>query len=42
MSGTMPSPMTIEQPEPGGVSWTTRLPGLTVVSWSTAKPSFSE
>ena len=35
------SPITMEQPEPGGVSWTTRLPGLTVVSWSTTKPSWS-
>ena len=41
MSGTIPSPTTIEQPEPGGVSWTIRLPSLTVVSWSTRNPSRS-
>ena len=26
MSGTRPSPITIEQPEPGGVNWTMRMP----------------
>ena len=37
--GTTPSPITIEQPEPGGVSCTIRMDGPTVVSWSTRKPS---
>jgi hypothetical protein len=35
--GTWALPMTIEQPDPGGVSCTMRASGPTVVSWSTAK-----
>jgi hypothetical protein len=41
MWGTIPSPTTMEQPDPGGVSWTTRCPGPTRVSWSTSKPTCS-
>ena len=36
-----PVPTTIEQAEPGGVSWTTRVPGFGSVSWSTLKPIWS-
>jgi hypothetical protein len=36
-----PIPMTIEQAEPDGVSWTTRMPELGSVSWSTLKPIWS-
>ena len=32
MCGTTPSPITTEQPEPGGVNWMTRLPGPGVKS----------
>ena len=39
--GTTPSPITIEQPEPGGVSCTTRMPSPMRVSWSTANPRAS-
>jgi hypothetical protein len=39
--GGSPVPMTIEQAEPGGVSWTTRVSGAGKVSWSTLKPSWS-
>jgi hypothetical protein len=35
-----PVPMTIEHPEPGGVSCTIRIEPVSV-SWSTAKPSWS-
>ncbi len=41
ISGGIPSPTTIEQPDPGGVSCTTRFPSLTSVSWSTLKPTCS-
>ena len=41
MSGTAPLPMTIEQPDPGGVSCTTRICSLMTVSWSTVKPTWS-
>ena len=37
----MPVPIAIEQPEPRGVSWTTRIPAPGSASWSTAKPSTS-
>ena len=37
----MPFPITIEQPDPGGVSWTKRSSSLILVSWSTVKPSWS-
>ncbi len=36
-----PVPITIEQPEPGGVSWTIRICGPKSLSWSTAKPILS-
>ncbi len=36
-----PSVRAIEQPEPGGVSWTTRAPGITSPSMSRWKPSLS-
>ena len=35
------SPRAIEQPEPGGVSWTMRMPGTTSWSMSTWKPTLS-
>jgi hypothetical protein len=41
MLGTAPTPMMIEQPDPGGVSWMRRISAPIVVSWSTVKPSFS-
>lgn len=37
----MLSPSAIEQPEPGGVSWTMRVPGMTSWSMSTWKPTLS-
>jgi hypothetical protein len=37
----MPLPTMIEQPEPGGVSWTTRTPSTGLESTSTTKPSLS-
>ncbi|CAM5420003.1 hypothetical protein SHIRM173S_02347 [Streptomyces hirsutus] len=37
----MLSPRAIEQPEPGGVSWTMRMPGMTSWSMSTWKPTLS-
>jgi hypothetical protein len=39
--GVNPVPMTIEQPDPCGVSWQTRVPGLGSLSWSTSKPIWS-
>ena len=38
---TSPAPTAIEQADPGGVSWTTRMRSPTRVSWSTAKPTCS-
>ena len=37
----IPSPMTTEQHEPGGVIWTTRIPGPGLTSWSRSKPTCS-
>ncbi len=37
----MASPRAMEQPEPGGVSWTMRMPGMTSWSMSTWKPTLS-
>jgi hypothetical protein len=33
--------MTIEHPDPGGVSWTIRWPSPIFTSWSTWKPTLS-
>src|SRR5690606_3328583 len=41
ISGTAPCPITIEQPDPGGVSWTIRPSSPTRVSWSTRNPTWS-
>ena len=37
----IPVPITIDAAEPGGVSWTTRMPGMYSTSWSRTKPSRS-
>lgn len=37
----MASPRAMEQPDPGGVSWTIRMPGMTSWSMSTWKPTLS-
>jgi hypothetical protein len=34
-----PVPIAIEQAEPGGVNWTTRVPSFTQASWSRLKPA---
>jgi hypothetical protein len=34
-----PLPIAIEQPDPGGVSWTKRTSSLTAWSWSSTKPA---
>jgi hypothetical protein len=38
---TIPFATTIEQPDPGGVSWTMRISSLMVVSWSMWNPTLS-
>ena len=38
---TIPSPITTEQAEPGGVSWTNRISSETRWSWSATKPTWS-
>ena len=36
-----PAPSTIEQDDPGGVSWTTRIESPGRTSWSSSKPTLS-
>ena len=38
---SMPVPKTIEQCEPGGVSWMTRIPSVGLTSTSSLNPAFS-